>query len=231
MSQVCNWLSVFLCLRESTKKPIYHKVHPNRGAFDAVILWKGKEGAKEKVGGLAYEVILKPATVNEAPLRPVTPPKEKVISEADILNKLKKAEERRLSLEAQRLEQLAKERAKAQEIVAKAQEESKIFSEETEKKLRKAMEANKENRETQINALRERLREHATHIQEVCKASESMNRASEEKIITKMETALKNREEQYRALQERLQEHERRIEEVRRNKQNIEQQVVSEGQA
>ncbi|ESO94495.1 hypothetical protein LOTGIDRAFT_118291, partial [Lottia gigantea] len=122
---------------------------------------------KEKVGGLAYEVILKPATATEVPVKPISPPKEKAISEADILNKLKKAEERRQSLEQQRLEQLAKDRAKAQEIVAKAQEESKLFSEETEKKLRKAMEANKENRETQINALQERLREHERRIEEV----------------------------------------------------------------
>lgn len=64
------------------------------------------------------------------------------------------------SLEAQRLEQLAKERERAQEVMAKAQQESKEFSDATKEKLRRSMEANKENREAQIKALQERLREH-----------------------------------------------------------------------
>lgn len=64
------------------------------------------------------------------------------------------------SLEAQRLEQLAREREKAQEVVAKAQQESLKFSKATKEKLRRSMELNKENREAQIKALQERLREH-----------------------------------------------------------------------
>lgn len=64
------------------------------------------------------------------------------------------------SLEAQRLEQLAREREKAQEVVAKAQQESLKFSKATKEKLRRSMEMNKENREAQIKALQERLREH-----------------------------------------------------------------------
>lgn len=64
------------------------------------------------------------------------------------------------SLEAQRLEQLAREREKAQEVMAKAQQESLKFSQATREKLRRSMELNKENREAQIKALQERLREH-----------------------------------------------------------------------
>lgn len=63
-------------------------------------------------------------------------------------------------IEQERLEQLAKERQKAIEVVTKAQSESEEFSKKTREKLRKSMEIRRENRETQIKALQERLREH-----------------------------------------------------------------------
>ena len=66
------------------------------------------------------------------------------------------------SLEAQRLEQLAKEREKAQEVLIKAQQENAQFSKSTKEKLRRSMELNKENRDAQIKALQERLREHVS---------------------------------------------------------------------
>lgn len=53
------------------------------------------EAAKEKSGGLAYEVILKPASADNVP-RPQSPPKERPISQEVIEKKLKEAEERRL---------------------------------------------------------------------------------------------------------------------------------------
>lgn len=63
-------------------------------------------------------------------------------------------------IEQERMEQLAKERQKAIEVVTKAQSESEQFSQKTKEKLRRSMEARRENRETQIRALQERLREH-----------------------------------------------------------------------
>ena len=52
------------------------------------------EAQKEKTGGMAYEVILKPASTDAAP-RPTSPPKERPISQEFIEKKLKDAEERR----------------------------------------------------------------------------------------------------------------------------------------
>ena len=46
-------------------------------------------------GGLAFEVILAPASTDAAP-RPPSPTKDKTLSQADIEKKLKEAEERRL---------------------------------------------------------------------------------------------------------------------------------------
>ncbi|XP_046327704.1 inner centromere protein-like isoform X2 [Haliotis rufescens] len=215
MSTVCNWLSIFLCLRDSPKKPIAHKIHPNhRGTFDAVILWKGKEGSKERKSGLAYEVILKPASAETTPLKPQTPPKDKNLTQDDILKKLQKAQERRESLEAQRLEQISRERARAQEKIAKVQEESESFSKQTKEKLRRSMEISKENRELQIKALQERLREHLSKVEDTCKRSDSMAQELKERISQKMEIYEENRQAQLDNLLTRLKNHASHIKEV-----------------
>ena len=50
---------------------------------------------KEKSGGMAYEVILKPAAGDSPAPRPKSPPKERPLSQELIDKKLKEAEERR----------------------------------------------------------------------------------------------------------------------------------------
>ena len=50
---------------------------------------------KEKSGGMAYEVILKPAAGDSPAPRPKSPPKERPLSQELIEKKLKEAEERR----------------------------------------------------------------------------------------------------------------------------------------
>jgi stathmin len=54
------------------------------------------EGTTEKTGGMAFEVILKPASGDAPPLHVGSPTKEKPLSQEDIEKKLKEAEERRL---------------------------------------------------------------------------------------------------------------------------------------
>ncbi|CAG2209705.1 unnamed protein product [Mytilus edulis] len=249
MSTACSyWMTIFSCMRQNPRKiKSLDLQKPNRSAFDAIIVWKGKEGAKRSTGGVAYDYILKPASDN-----------------------LKAAEERRQSLEQQKVQFAAKEKNRVQEVLAKSMEEEEKFAREVKAKLRRSLEVTKENRNMQIQALQEKLRDHLTkveevykksdtmakdlqleekitqkleaseenrnakiqaqltrlrnhakHIEDVCKASENLGKISEEKIILKMENALKNREEYYRALQDRLKEHEKKIEEVRRNKMSI----------
>jgi len=54
------------------------------------------EGTTEKAGGMAYEVILKPASSDAAPPQVAgSPTKERPLSQGDIERKLKEAEERR----------------------------------------------------------------------------------------------------------------------------------------
>ena len=60
-----------------------------------VLTIHGTEAAKSKTGGVAYEVILKPAVTELDAARVLSPPKDKVLTQDDIIKKLQKAEERR----------------------------------------------------------------------------------------------------------------------------------------
>ena len=90
----------------------------------------------------------------------------------EIQKKLEAAEERRKSHEAEVLKQLAEKREHEKEVLQKAIEENNNFSKMAEEKLTHKMEANKENREAQMAAKLERLREKDKHIEEVRKNKE-----------------------------------------------------------
>ncbi|KAL5015946.1 hypothetical protein ScPMuIL_005535 [Solemya velum] len=170
------------------------------------------DGAKESTGGIAYEYILKPAS-DDGP-RPPSPPKEKKITHEDIKQKLLKAEERRQSLEAQKLETIARDKAKIEVAASKVQEEVENFSRLTKDKLRRSLEVTKENREAQIKALQDRLRDHLGKVEEVCKSSDKMAKELEEKINQKFETYEENRNAQLQAMLVRLKDHAQHIDEV-----------------
>jgi len=54
------------------------------------------EGATEKPGSVAFEVILKPASGDAPPMVAGSPTKERPLSQVDIDRKMREAEERRL---------------------------------------------------------------------------------------------------------------------------------------
>uniref|UniRef100_A0ABI8AQ19 Stathmin n=1 Tax=Felis catus TaxID=9685 RepID=A0ABI8AQ19_FELCA len=83
------------------------------------------------------------------------------------------------SHEAEVLKQLAEKREHEKEVLQKAIEENNNFSKMAEEKLTHKMEANKENREAQMAAKLERLREKDKHIEEVRKNKESKDPADE----------------------------------------------------
>lgn len=124
--------------------------------------------------GVAFDVILRPATVDSPPLhRQSSPTVERLLSQQDIDRKLKEAQERRLSLEASKLQSIAKEKERVQEVNQKAQELSEAFSKDAEKKLAGKMETSEENRRAQELAKQEKLKEHERHAQEVRKKRQS----------------------------------------------------------
>ncbi|XP_021350755.1 stathmin-3-like isoform X2 [Mizuhopecten yessoensis] len=225
MTTACsNWLNIFSCMRHSVqKKPAIHpQVHPNKRAFDAIIVWKGKEGTKKSYGGVAYDYILKPAAM-EVTNRPVSPPKDRPLTHDQIARKLREAEERRLSIEAQKVEFAAREKTKIQEVMSKSMEQEEQFARAAHAKLRRSMEITKENRKLQIMALQDKLRDHLARVEEVCKNSDSMAKDLnlKEKIDQKLEAKEENRKAQLQALLVRLKDHGKHIEDVCKASENI----------
>ncbi|XP_063445019.1 stathmin-2-like isoform X1 [Mytilus trossulus] len=224
MSTACSyWMTIFSCMRQNPRKiKSLDLQKPNRSAFDAIIVWKGKEGAKRSTGGVAYDYILKPATDNALP-RPISPPKEKPITQEEIFRKLKAAEERRQSLEQQKVQFAAKEKNRVQEVLAKSMEEEEKFAREVKAKLRRSLEVTKENRNMQIQALQEKLRDHLTKVEEVYKKSDTMAKdlRLEEKITQKLEASEENRNAKIQAQLTRLRNHAKHIEDVCKASENI----------
>uniref|UniRef100_A0A8C6B0K1 Stathmin n=2 Tax=Odontoceti TaxID=9722 RepID=A0A8C6B0K1_MONMO len=114
---------------------------------------------EKRASGQAFELILSPRSKESVPEFPLSPPKKKDLSLEEIQKKLEAAEERRKSHEAEVLKQLAEKREHEKEVLQKAIEENNNFSKMAEEKLTHKMEANKENREAQMAAKLERLRE------------------------------------------------------------------------
>ncbi|CAM9639482.1 unnamed protein product [Rangifer tarandus platyrhynchus] len=83
------------------------------------------------------------------------------------------------SHEAEVLKQLAEKWDHEKEVLQKAIEENNSFSKMAEEKLTHKMEANKENREAQMAAKLERLREKDKHIEEVRENKGSKDPADE----------------------------------------------------
>ncbi|XP_077006879.1 stathmin isoform X1 [Tamandua tetradactyla] len=134
---------------------------------------------EKRASGQAFELILSPRSKESVPEFPLSPPKKKDLSLEEIQKKLEAAEERRKSHEAEVLKQLAEKREHEKEVLQKAIEENNNFSKMAEEKLTHKMEANKENREAQMAAKLERLREKDKHVEEVRKNKESKDPADE----------------------------------------------------
>ncbi len=95
MHKICTNQKWIPCFVKTSRTPCVllflkcsHHCHNSRVAESP----KGKE----KSGGMAYEVILKPAAGDSPAPRPKSPPKERPLSQEVIDKKLKEAEERRL---------------------------------------------------------------------------------------------------------------------------------------
>lgn len=207
MAVVCKWLSFYLCVKETS--PLNDTKDPQK--CDIVVTWK--DSSKRKSGGLAFDVILKPAVIDTAPmLKEYASYKE--ISQEVIEKKLKDAEERRLSMEVQRLTSILKDKERVQEANLRIQELNQSFSREVERKLAEKMEMSQENKVIQIKALQERLKEHAMHVEEVRKMGNQSRSDLKERIERKLETAGEKREAQLNCLQDRIRQHQKHIDEV-----------------
>ncbi|XP_029540330.1 stathmin-3-like [Oncorhynchus nerka] len=122
----------------------------------------------KRASGQAFEIILKaPADLSPDRPQPLLSAPKKDLSPDELQKRLEAAEERRKSQEALVLKQLAEKREHERQVLHKAVEENNNFSKMAEEKLNYKMEVNKENREAQLNALKQRLREKEIHAAEV----------------------------------------------------------------
>lgn len=190
------------------------KPHSNGSDFTEI---RATESPK---GGIAYEVILSPPVKDATPKRPTSPPKD--FSLDDIYNKLKAAEKRRETLDAEKIGQLADHRSRAEEAIAKRNALVQQFVEEKKENIEKKMMTAIENREANIQSKIEKLKEHE---EKIVKARSQVEEKLEERqqelgfrIERKLEIVAEKRELVIQRKLETLKDHDRRVEEVRNTK-------------
>lgn len=108
---------------------------------------------------MCYEVILAEPTV---PKRAPSPPQTSPTQQVAIEDKLRAAEERRLSLEAHKLAALAAKLSKIEEAARKKDELSAAFIAATRESLDAKMNNTEEKREAHIAELKNKLKEHVS---------------------------------------------------------------------
>jgi len=217
MTTVCQWIGYCFCRQDhpikGKKKDLplpAKKLKATNQVYDAVIVWK--ETPTKQTKGTAFEVILEPAST-KAPLRPVSPPKERTLSAENIERKLKEAENRRQSLEAQKLERIARKEqidAAQQKVVERNVE----FSKHAERRHLQRMESMEENKNKQLNELQERLRDHGKRVEAVRATGEEYRTQLKERISEKMEKSQMARENNIKNILEKIAEHESHMKEV-----------------
>jgi len=185
----------------------------------------------ESAGGLAFEVLVEsPRQGAMQPARFLSPStkysssnnfnkSDIPLTPESITEKLKKAEERRLSLEQLRSNLLAAENNRPIEIIKIKDQRTEEFKKITEEKLQKKLEIYKENREQMIQSKVQQAKEYEEQrLAAVLKNLEKLEeerKSFQEKINQKLETAEHNRQEQLEKLKEKLQEHDKKIEKAR----------------
>ncbi|XP_033335101.1 stathmin isoform X1 [Megalopta genalis] len=163
-------------------------------------------------GGLCYEVILAEPTV---PKRAPSPPQTSPTQQVAIEDKLRAAEERRLSLEAHKLAALAAKLSRIEEAARKKDELSAAFIAATRESLDAKMNNTEEKREAHIAELKNKLKEHFESFE---KSRLSLEQQTEEvrlAVEEKLKTAAAQRDENIKRMLDRLKEHEEQAARVR----------------
>ncbi|KYQ56389.1 Stathmin-4 [Trachymyrmex zeteki] len=176
-------------------------------------------------GGLCYEVILAEPTV---PKRAPSPPQPSPTQQTAIEDKLKAAEERRLSIEAHKLAALAAKLSKIEEASRKKDELSAAFIAATRESLDAKMNNTEEKREAHIAELKNKLKD---HLESVEKTRLSLEQQTEEvrcAVEEKLKTAAAQRDENIKRMLDRLKEHEEQVARVRQGMSERVQQLESQ---
>ncbi|XP_076392945.1 stathmin isoform X2 [Megachile rotundata] len=175
-------------------------------------------------GGLCYEVILAEPTV---PKRAPSPPQTSPTQQVAIEEKLRAAEERRLSLEAHKLAAFSAKLCKIEEVARKKDELSAAFIAATSKSLDAKMNNTEEKREAHIAEVKNKLKE---HLESVEKTRLSLEQQTEEvrcAVKKKLNTAAAQRDENIKRMLDRLKAHEEQAARIRQGMTERVQQLES----
>ncbi|XP_015610168.1 calponin homology domain-containing protein DDB_G0272472 isoform X1 [Cephus cinctus] len=163
-------------------------------------------------GGLCYEVILAEPTV---PKRAPSPPQPSPTQQSAIEDKLRAAEERRLSLEAHKLAALAAKLSKIEEVSRKKDLLSVAFITATRESLDAKMNNTEEKREAHIAELKGKLKEHLESVEKTRLSLEQQTEEVRSAVEEKLKTAAAQRDENIKKMLDRLKEHEEQVARVR----------------
>ncbi|XP_017854456.2 trichohyalin isoform X1 [Drosophila busckii] len=216
---------------------VQHQSHADAPALLAILkqmalAWHEKSTeirCQEKSrGGLSYEVILaEPAPNVAVPKRPVTPGKN--VSAEEIEQKLKAAEERRVSLEARKMAEISIKLAKVEEATRKKDEITNEFITQTKEQLESKMETHVEKREAIISDMKEKLKIHAQEIEKTRETLEQQKANEQKAIEEKLKTAQALRDENIKKMLDRLKEHNTiKIAEIKSQVNQLENQKLEE---
>ncbi|XP_014219860.1 rac guanine nucleotide exchange factor JJ isoform X2 [Copidosoma floridanum] len=167
-------------------------------------------------GGLRYEVILAeptaPAKRAPSPTRPTSPT---TMSPALVAEKLRAAEERRLSLEAEKMANLSARTAKIEEAARKRDELTSGFVNTTREILDKKLTSSEEKREAHYADKKKKIKDHLEGVEKSRQSKEHQNEEIRIAIEEKLKTAEAQREMNLKNKVERLKEHEDHVNRVR----------------
>lgn len=176
-------------------------------------------------GGLCYEVILaEPTGSKRAPSPPQTPPAQQTAIE----DKLKAAEERRLSLEAHKLASIAAKMSRIEETSRKRDELNSAFIAATRDSLDAKMNNSEGKREAHIAELKNKLKEHLEAVEKTRLNLEQQTNEVRAAVEEKLKTAAAQRDENMKHMLERLKEHEEQVARVRQGMAERVQQLESQ---
>ncbi|KAK9308787.1 hypothetical protein QLX08_001385 [Tetragonisca angustula] len=176
-------------------------------------------------GGLCYEVILAEPTV---PKRAPSPPQTSPTQQVAIEDKLRAAEERRLSLEAHKLAALAAKLSKIEEASRKKDELSAAFIAATRESLDAKMNNTEEKREAHIAELKNKLKEHLESVEKTRLSLEQQTQEVRCAVEEKLKSAAAQRDENIKRMLDRLKEHEEQVARVRQGITERVQQLESQ---
>lgn len=159
-------------------------------------------------GGVCYEVILaQPEATATPPKRPASPPSKDKLSAQDIEDKLKAAEERRLTLEANKMAALAAKMHKIEEASRKKDEQTSQFIAQTKEALDQKMVEHEGKREAYITDLKTKMKDHIDSVEKTRLSLEQQTEEVRQAICEKLKVAEAQRDENIKRMLERLREH------------------------